>query len=60
MINKIDNVSFSSRFRMGGYSKHTPVQHHYEEFHFMPELKYKNPLVEMFKKIGNAINRIIK
>ena len=51
MINKVDNVSFSGRFHLNGYSKHTPISRPYKEFEFMPELQRQNPIKNFFKKM---------
>lgn len=60
MINKIDKVTFNSKFYFNGYSKHTPIEKPYKEFYFMPELKKQNTLIDFFKNLKNKIKNIFK
>lgn len=52
MINKINNISFQSKFHINGYSKHTPKAKPFDEYYFMPQLKEKkNPIKNFFKNM---------
>lgn len=60
MLNAINSISFTGKFRFGGYSKHVPVCRNYKEFEFQPELQSKNSIIEFFKALGRTFKEIVE